>query len=135
MSAWPNFAPFTSYRPEMVCPAVGSRGSSYTVRVPDDPRLPTAGQTISELCPFHIVQAGNGLPRGRQPRIVGHPHGVRVEVGGRDRQIVLHREVHQPATVVPGFDRHTPQDFLLDGGSELPVARSHAPAAEQRRIV
>ena len=54
----------------------------------------------------------------------------------RLRQDVIGRvgEMLPPAAIVPDLDRRARQDLALDGGAELPVARTHAPARHQRGI-
>ena len=90
-------------------------------------------------------------PRPRQPRVGRYRNAVAVVVGRRHRTVVGHgergrqrgRRGHrvgvderiEVAAVVPGFHRHAREDLLLHRDAELPVARPHAGAFEQRRIV
>src|SRR5262249_59918809 len=53
------------------------------------------------------------------------------EIGRRDGEVVRGGEVLQPPLEVSDLDRHAGQHLLLDRYAELPVSRTHAPAAEQ----
>ena len=90
---------------------------------------------LAEFVRVHVVKAGDRVAGGRQARIVRHDHAERAEVGGRDRQVVRDREVHEPAAVIADLHRNPRQHLLLDGGAELPVAGTHAPAPEHGRVV
>ena len=70
-----------------------------------------------------------------QPRIGRRRDAERVEVGGRQVEVVGDAEVAVPAAEVADIHRDAPGDLPLHAGRELPLVGPRVPAVQHRGVV